>query len=185
LTIPLSHSLASLAGSHGNVPVARIAIMTMLYVREDSGFQEAGADVVLARARALISQRFRVGSPVLRGSARVSEYLQFRLGGLEHEVFGIVHLDTRHRLIAVEDLFRGTIDTATVHSREVVKSALKRNTAGIILFHNHPSGDGEPSLADYEITRRLKSALDLVEVRVLDHLIIADHVFSFAEHGLL
>jgi DNA repair protein RadC len=102
-----------------------------------------------------------------------------------HEVFGLLHLDNRNRLIAVADLFRGTIDGASVHPREVVQSVLQHGSAGVILFHNHPSGVGEPSPADHGVTRRLRTALQLIDVKVLDHLIVGDPVYSFQEAGLL
>jgi DNA repair protein RadC len=95
-------------------------------------------------------------------------------------------LDNRHRFIAADDLFRGTIDGATVHPREVVKEALGHNAAAVIIAHNHPSGVAEPSQADQQITERLKAALSLVEIRVLDHIIVAGGAtLSFAEKGLL
>ena len=130
--------------------------MTTLFVREDAGFREASSEDVLGRARALIGHGFRRGSPVLHAPERTKEYLRIRLGACEHEVFGMITLDTRHRLIAVEDLFRGTIDTAQVYPREVVKTVLLRNAAAVLFFHNHPSGICEPSQADELITRRLK-----------------------------
>jgi DNA repair protein RadC len=109
-----------------------------------------------------------------------------RFAGLEHEVFCCLYLDNRNRVIACEELFRGTIDGASVHPRAVVKRALIHNAAAIILAHNHPSGVAEPSQADELITRRLKQALALVDIRVLDHLIVADAVVeSMAERGLL
>jgi DNA repair protein RadC len=99
--------------------------------------------------------------------------------------FGVLHLDTRHRLIAAEDLFRGTLSSSSVHPREVVKAALNHNAAALLLYHNHPSGISEPSAADELITRRLREALALIDVPVLDHLIVAESIYSFAEHGLL
>ena len=109
-----------------------------------------------------------------------------RLRDLPHEVFCCVYLDNRHRVIAFEELFRGTIDGASVHPREVVKHALSKNAAAVILVHNHPSGICEPSQADELITRRLKDALGLVDIRVLDHLIIGDErCESLAERGLV
>jgi DNA repair protein RadC len=159
--------------------------MTTLYVRDQSGFREARTTDVLDRAEALLAQRYRVGSPVLTSPALTREFLRLHLGGCEHEIFGMLHLDGRHRLIAVEDLFRGTINNASVHPREVVKAALGKNAAAVVLYHNHPSGLTEPSAADELITRRLKEALALIDVRVLDHLIVAESVFSFAEAGLL
>jgi DNA repair protein RadC len=103
-----------------------------------------------------------------------------------YEVFCCLHLDNRHRLIAFDELFRGTIDGASVHPREVVRQALARNAAAVILAHNHPSGVAEPSQADELITHRLKEALALVDIRLLDHLIVGDgSCVSFAEKGLL
>jgi DNA repair protein RadC len=97
-----------------------------------------------------------------------------------------MHLDNRHRLIAFDELFRGTIDGASVHPREVVRQALARNAAAVILAHNHPSGVAEPSQADELITQRLKEALALVDIRLLDHLVVGDgSCVSFAEKGLL
>lgn len=113
-------------------------------------------------------------------------FLKARLGCLQHEVFCCLFLDNRHRLIAFEELFRGTIDGASVHPREVLRQALAHNAAAVILAHNHPSGVAEPSQADEIITRRLREALALVDIRVLDHIIVAgDHHISFAERGLL
>jgi len=158
--------------------------MTTLYVRDTSGFREAEATDVFDRAQALLAQRYRVGSPVLTSPALTRDFLRIHLGACDHEVFGVLHLDSRHRLIAVENLFRGTINSASVHPREVVKAVLSRNAAALVLYHNHPSsGLTEPSAADELITRRLKEALALIDVRVLDHLIIGESVYSFAEHG--
>lgn len=159
--------------------------MTTLYVRDQSGFREAHATDVFDRAHALLSQRYRTGSPVLASPALTQEFLRIHLGACEHEVFGVLHLDTRHRLIVVENLFRGTLSSSSVHPREVVKAALNHNAAALVLYHNHPSGISEPSAADELITRRLRQALALIDVRVLDHLIVGESIYSFAEHGLL
>lgn len=113
-------------------------------------------------------------------------YLTACLRAYPHEVFGCLFLDNRHRVIAFEELFRGTLDGASVHPREVVKRALAHNAAALILAHNHPSGVSEPSRADEQITLRLKEALALVDIRVLDHFIIGDgHAVSLAERGML
>lgn len=128
---------------------------------------------------------------MMTGSALTSpratrEFVRMRLRDLPHEVFCCLFLDNRHRVMAFEELFRGTIDGASVHPREVVKQALARKAAAVILVHNHPSGLAEPSQADELITRRLKEALALVDIRVLDHLVVGDGVCeSFAERGLL
>jgi DNA repair protein RadC len=156
------------------------------FLREREGVRDAVSDdaVIEAALRILAA---RVASSSALSNPRVTrEYLTVRFAGLEHEVFTCVYLDNRHRVIACEDLFRGTIDGAGVHPREVVKSALKHNAAAVILAHNHPSGVAEPSQADELITQRLKQALGLIDIRVLDHLIVGDGVCeSFAERGLL
>lgn len=113
-------------------------------------------------------------------------YLVYRLKGLAYEAFLCLFLDNRHRVISCEEMFRGTVDSAQVYPREVVKRALVLNAAAVILAHNHPSGEAEPSHADRAITARLKEALALIEVRVLDHLVIGDGVAtSMAERGLM
>ncbi len=113
-------------------------------------------------------------------------YLSSRLRDYAHEVFAVLFLDNQHRLIAFEELFRGTLDSASVYPREVVKAALSHNAAALILAHNHPSGIAEPSQADRQITERLVSALALVDIRVLDHLVVGDgQPVSFAERGWL
>lgn len=123
---------------------------------------------------------------VLSDPQATRAYLSMRLGDVPHEVFACVFLDTRNRVIAFEELFRGTIDGAAVYPREVVKAALRHNAAAVIFAHNHPSGVAEPSAADRDITRRLVEALALVDIRALDHLILTrhDHV-SLAERGLM
>lgn len=113
-------------------------------------------------------------------------YLSARLRDYDYEVFACLFLDVRHQLISYEELFRGTIDGASVHPREVVRRALELNAAALVLAHNHPSGVAEPSDADRRITRRLRDALGLVDIRIVDHLVIGDRVaVSFAERGWL
>lgn len=113
------------------------------------------------------------------------DFVKLKLFAYEHEVFACLFLDNRNRVIVFDELFRGTIDGASVYPREVVKACLSHNAAAVILAHNHPSGVAEPSQADIAITERLKKALALVDIRVLDHLIVGDEVTSFAEMGLL
>ncbi len=159
---------------------------TTLYVRDGEQYRAAQPTEVLDRARSLISQRYRTGTPVFQSPQRTREFLTLKLAHLEHEVFSILALDNRHRLIEYVELFRGTIDGASVHPREVVKEALRLNAAAVILTHNHPSGVAEPSQADELITSRLRDALALVDVRVLDHIIIAGgQTLSMAERGLI
>jgi DNA repair protein RadC len=125
-------------------------------------------------------------SDVMKNPAETERYLSSRLRDYPYEVFACLFLDTRHRVISYEELFQGTIDSATVHPREVVRRALAHNAAAVILAHNHPSGLAEPSEADRRITGRLKDALGLIDVRVLDHFVIGDHqAFSFSQRGWL
>ncbi|HZV54472.1 MAG TPA: DNA repair protein RadC [Rhodocyclaceae bacterium] len=145
---------------------------------------QLAATLELAR-RALaetMKDRDLLGSP-----GAVRDWLRLKLGGLPHEVFGALWLDAQNRLIAWEELFRGTLTQTSVYPREVVKQALTRNAAAVILAHNHPSGLTEPSAADEALTRSLREALALVDVRVLDHFIVAGRAapLSFAERGLL
>ncbi|MFC2993211.1 RadC family protein [Halomonas tibetensis] len=137
--------------------------------------------IAQAFARRKLARGRKLTQPAL-----VFEYLQVLFQGYEHEVFSALFLDTQHRLIHFEDLFRGTIDSASVYPREVVKKALAYNSAAVILVHNHPGGDPEPSDADRRITQRLKEALGLVEIRVIDHIVVgSEGCVSFAERGYL
>src|SRR6202034_2149220 len=148
-----------------------------------AGYCRLQAAVELARRH--YAEAMRAGPP-LDSPQATREFLIRRLRDTPHELFCCLHLDNRHRLIAFDELFRGTIDGASVHPREVVKQALARNAAAVILAHNHPSGVAEPSQADELVTRRLREALQLVDIRVLDHMIVADNgCLSFAERGLL
>jgi DNA repair protein RadC len=145
----------------------------------------AQLQAVLEMVRRYLHENMRRGD-ALSNPAATREYLTAKLRGREHEVFVCLLLDTRHRVIAYEEVFRGTIDGASVHPREIVKLALTHNAAAVILAHNHPSGVCEPSRSDVRLTERLRDALLLVDVRVLDHLIIGDGpALSFAEQGLL
>jgi len=139
----------------------------------------------LELARRHYAEALRSG-PLLDSPAATHRFLIARLRDQPHELFCCLHLDNRHRLIAFDELFRGTIDGASVHPREVVKQALRRNAAAVILAHNHPSGVTEPSQADELITARLRAALALVDIRVLDHCIVGEGgCLSFCERGLL
>src|SRR6188768_3065489 len=139
----------------------------------------------LELARRHYREALRAG-PALNAPAATRQFLTAQLRDRPYEVFCCLHLDNRHRLIHFEEVFRGTIDGASVHPREIVRQALHYNAAALIFAHNHPSGVAEASQADELITRRLRDALALVDIRVLDHLIVGDnHCLSFAERGLL
>jgi DNA repair protein RadC len=139
---------------------------------------------VVEMSRRYLEEKLRHGEALTDVNA-VRNYLTHRLRGYPYEVFACLFLDNKHRVIEYEELFRGTIDSASVHPREVVRHAIHHNAAAIIFAHNHPSGVAEPSQADHRITDRLKEALGLVDVRVLDHFVIGDDVVSFAERGYL
>jgi DNA repair protein RadC len=146
-------------------------------------YAELQAAVEIAKRQ--MSETLRVG-PSLASPRATRDFLSSQLRDLEHEVFVCLYLDKRHRLIQYQELFRGTIDGASVHPREVVKLALQRNSAAVIIAHNHPSGVPEPSHADELITQRVKEALALVDIRLLDHIIIGDGAsVSLAERGLV
>lgn len=138
---------------------------------------------IIAAARGLIAEQFR-NKTELSSVEQVKLYLSAKLEPLEHEVFYCIFLDNQHRVIELEELFRGTIDGASVYPREVVKRALHFNAAAMIVAHNHPSGVAEPSMSDVTITLRLKDALELVGVRLLDHFVIgAGEMTSLAQTG--
>ena len=150
-----------------------------------SSLSDVEKQSVVTLAMKVLAIKHRAGRPLSNPEA-TRNYLRLRLADYRNEVFGGVFLNNRHRIIAVRELFQGTIDGASIHPRVVVQQALETNAAAILLFHNHPSGVAEPSHADEAITRRLKEALALVDVRVLDHFVVsAGESISFAERGLL
>lgn len=147
--------------------------------------KRAELQAVMEIARRAIAQPLAT-APVFEAPARVKDYVALQLGGLEREVFAVMFLDGQHRLAAFEHLFQGTVNQTSVHPREVVRRAIELNAAAVVLAHNHPSGVAEPSRADEFVTQSLKAALQLVEVRVLDHLVVGrGQVVSFAERGML
>jgi len=140
---------------------------------------------ILEIARRCLAQEL-VAGPALGAPAAVRDYLRLSLGARPHEVFVALFLDAQHRVLRVEELFRGTLTQTSVYPREVVKAALSANAAAVIFAHNHPSGTAQPSRADELLTRQLKDALALVDVKLLDHfVVVADHTLSFAERGLI
>jgi DNA repair protein RadC len=142
-------------------------------------------DAIIAQALSILDCRMRRHGEAMSSPAVVKNFLRLKLAEIEHEVFCILFLDSQNRVISFEEMFRGTLSQASVYPREIVKAALLHNAAAVILSHNHPSGEAEPSRADLALTDALKNALALVDVKVLDHFIIADTVLSFAERGLI
>jgi DNA repair protein RadC len=140
---------------------------------------------VLELARRALAQQL-TQKPLFNTPQAVRDYLQLQLGGLHHEVFAVLFLDSQHRLIVLEEMFRGTLTQTSVYPREVVKQALTLNASSVVLAHNHPSGTAQPSRADEALTHTLKAALALVDVRVLDHFVVtASQAVSMAELGLV
>jgi len=143
----------------------------------------AQLQAVMELARRALKEEMQAGA-TLSSPQTVKQYLQLLLGSKPYESFAVLFLDVKNRLIAAEEMFRGTLAHASVYPREVVKAALHHNAASIMLAHNHPSGTPEPSAADRNLTNTLKQALAMVDVRVLDHFVVAPHqVYSFAENG--
>lgn len=139
---------------------------------------------VLEQAAEIIEHHYLRGD-VFTNPEATKDYIKYKLGRRDREVFAVMFLDNQHQLLEFKVLFLGTIDAASIYPREVVKAALEVNAAAVILAHNHPSGDSKPSNADKRITRKLTDALALVDIRVLDHIVVGRRTFSFAERGLL
>lgn len=157
-----------------------------LYVRSRTRrYKVANADEIFEAARAAADQRMQRGA-TFKNPADTRAFFQAKLGGLDREVFAAAYLDARHRLIEYVELFHGTIDGAEVHPREVVRQALRCNAAAVLVAHNHPSGAAEPSAADRAVTARLKQALALVDLRLLDHIVVGGtQTSTLAERGWL
>ncbi len=174
--------------------LTRFGNLTSLVAASESDFCETKGmgqakfvqlQAVLEMSRRALKEELQRGD-VLNSPRAVRDYLQLLLGGRDQEVFLVLFLDTQHRVIASEELFHGTLGQTSVYPREVVKRALAHNAAAVILAHNHPSGVAEPSQSDQLLTDALKQALSLVDVRVLDHFIVAvGQTLSFAEKGLI
>lgn len=144
-------------------------------------------DAAILRALAILERRLREPGEALGSPGQVRAFLMMRIAELEHEVFAALFLDAQNRLIEYQELFRGTLTQTSVYPREVVKTALRLNAGAVIFAHNHPSGLSEPSHADEVLTCALKSALAVVDIKLLDHFIVAGRgsPLSFAERGLL
>ena len=182
----MSYDLFSSLDSSVNSSSLDTPTATVLQVRDVAGeYRQVDADEVLQAAQQLLLGRLR-GSDVMSSPQAVRDYLRMKLGNLEYEVFAVVHLDSQNRVIEYVEMFRGTVTQTSVYPREVVREAMKRNSCAMLLVHNHPSGTTTPSRADEHLTTTLKQALALVDVRVLDHLIVAGHaITSMAEMGLI
>jgi DNA repair protein RadC len=181
--VDLARELLSRFGSLRRLFCAAPGEVCLIHGVGTGKYAQLQAAIELARRH--LAERLERAGP-LSGPAAARDYLLARFRDRPYEVFCCLYLDNRNRLIGLEELFRGTIDGASVHPREVVRQAIANNAAAVILAHNHPSGIAEPSSADESITRRLRDALGLVDIRLLDHLVIGDGTtVSLAERGLL
>jgi DNA repair protein RadC len=182
--VDLARTLLAHFGSLNRLFAAGRAEFSVIHGMGDAKYAQLQA--VLEMARRALREEIGAGD-ALASPRAVRDWLRLRLGHLPHEVFMVLLLDAQNRLIAAEELFRGTLTQTSVHPREVVKLALAHNAAGALLAHNHPSGVAEPSRTDEALTQALKQALALVDVRLLDHFIVAGagEPLSFAEKGLI
>jgi DNA repair protein RadC len=181
--VDLARELLARFGGIGALLAADLASLTA--IRGLGAAKAAQLVAVLELARRSLREDLKAGSALTTPGA-VRDYLRLALGGRPHEVFVCVFLDAQHRVIDATELFRGSLTQTSVYPREVVKAALAANAAAVIFAHNHPSGVAQPSQADELLTRQLKEALALMDIRVLDHFIVAgSQALSFAERGLL
>lgn len=157
----------------------------MLYVQDEDGtYLPATKQAIFSAAKRLSGYQLRKGT-VIKTSDDAKDVILHKLIGHQYEMFACLFLDSQHRVLEFQEMFRGTINTATVHPREVVKTALQLNAAAVIFAHNHPSGITDPSTQDIELSKKLKEILKVIDVRVLDHLVVGETVLSMADAGYL
>lgn len=177
----MQHALFSSLDSFLSVPAGSGGLLICDLAGQ---YRPAEADEVLLAAQRLLAAQVR-GSDLMDSPAVVKDFLRARLGNLPHEVFAVMHLNSQNRVLDYVEMFRGTVSQTSVYPREVVRDALMRNSSSLVLVHNHPSGEARPSRADEHLTQTIKAAAALVDVRVLDHFIVAgDVICSMAEIGL-
>lgn len=156
-----------------------------LFVRDEQGqYTTATTPVIIKEGRFRTRSALKRGSDIIGTSQAAKEAIANKIFQYQHEVFGCLFLDTKNCILAWKEMFTGTIDRNSVHPREVVKEALRLNASKVIIAHNHPSGNTDPSLADIELTIKLKEILAVIDVAVLDHIIVGDDLLSFREKGL-
>ena len=157
----------------------------MLFIQDNSGvYIPAPKETVFSAAKQLSGSQLRRGARI-NSSHLAREAIGYKLSGHQNEIFACLFLDCQHRILAFQEMFHGTVNSTTIHPREIIKAALQLNAAAVILAHNHPSGEIEPSHRDLELTKKLTEILKVVDVRVLDHLVIGDSVLSMADSGYM
>lgn len=157
---------------------------TQLFIKQGRKFVPANPETIISEAEAYYAARL-LDTEALTNPDITRQFLRFAIGASDRENFMCIYLSNQHQVIANEILFQGTIDGASVYPRVVAQQCLKHSACAVILAHNHPSGLAEPSNADRMITTKIKDALALLDIRVLDHLIVGREIYSFAEHGLI
>lgn len=169
-----------------NTMTAKTEARAQYAVKREINAAAENEDAIIAQALEILARRMRNTGMMMDSPEVVRDWLRLRVGGKPHEEFGVIWLNARHEVVEADEMFRGTLTQTSVYPREVVKEALRINAAACILYHNHPSSAAEPSIADEMLTRTLKEALAMVDVRVLDHMVVtAEKITSFAERGLL
>jgi DNA repair protein RadC len=157
----------------------------MLYIQDEGGtYLPASKEMIFSTAKRLSSAQLKRGA-IIESSDNAKAAIQHKLSGYQYEMFACLFLDSQHRVLAFQEMFRGSVNSATIHPREVVKEALRLNAAAVILAHNHPSGETNPSTQDIDLTTKLRDILRVIDVRVLDHLVVGDTVLSMADLGHL
>ncbi|MFH2122033.1 MAG: DNA repair protein RadC [Pseudomonadota bacterium] len=156
-----------------------------LFIKDEQGqYITATTPEIIKEGRSRTRSTLKRGSEFIGGSQAAKEAIATKISSYQHEVFGCLFLDTKNCILAWREMFQGTIDSTTVYPREVVKEALRLNAAKVILAHNHPSGNTDPSPQDIELTKKLKEILKIIDVKVLDHIIVGDNLTSFTDMGI-
>ena len=156
-----------------------------LFIQDEQGqYITATTPEIIKEGRSRTRSTLKKGSDFIGGSQAAKEAIASKISSYQHEVFGCLFLDTKNCILAWKEMFRGTIDSTTVYPREVVKEALQLNAAKVILAHNHPSGNTDPSPQDIELTKKLKEILKIIDVKVLDHIVVGDDLTSFTDMGI-
>ena len=156
-----------------------------LFIKDEQGqYITATTPEIIKEGRSRTRSTLKRGSEFIGGSQEAKEAIASKISSYQHEVFGCLFLDTKNCILEWKEMFQGTIDSTTVYPREVVKESLRLNAAKVILAHNHPSGNTDPSPQDIELTKKLKEILKIIDVKILDHIIVGDNLTSFADSGI-
>jgi len=156
-----------------------------LFIQDEQGqYITATTPEIIKEGRSRTRSTLKKGSEFIGGSQAAKEAIASKISSYQHEVFGCLFLDTKNCILEWKEMFQGTIDSTTVYPREVVKEALRLNAAKVILAHNHPSGNTDPSPQDIELTKKLKEILKIIDVKILDHIIVGDNLTSFMDSGI-